>query len=89
LRAAVFLSGPSEDRTVEFYDGALNRKEIPHFNEIIRLHEESKLNLPRWKIGLGFMQTGLELVQHENFLSSFERLKSGITLKLEDNNFKY
>ena len=88
LRAAVFLSGSSEGRTAEFYDEMLKSQEIPKCSDIIRLHEEGNLNLPRWKIGLGLMEGGFELVESDNFKASFQRLKNGIQMKIYEDSME-
>ena len=75
LRAAIFLSGLSEGRTTEFYDDILKNGEIPPSNKMLLMHEEGRLNLPRWKIGLGLMEGAFELVESEKYIKSMERLK--------------
>lgn len=77
LRAAVFLSKPGESRNTDYYDTVISKQEVPSFSEIMQLHEYGRLHLPRWKIGLGLMQGGFDLVEKERFKLSIKNLQNG------------
>lgn len=88
LRAAVFLSGSGEDRSAEFYDKILKSDDIPKCNEIIQLHEEGKLILPRWKIGLSLMQGGVDLAESKKFKASFHRLQNNVKTRINEDSME-
>jgi len=74
LRAAVFLSKPGEHKSAEYFDNTISKHEVPSFSELIQLHQESRLHLPRWMIGLGMMQGGIYLVKSDRYQEAIQKI---------------